>query len=98
MWKVSDPVVGAHVISIHNHDEDGMFVGTIKGFEDYGKPGGSVFPIIESDDKNNVIVSMGIVIPYSDEMVNFVQEVGAHKAWTLLRDIGWFRTRVRRGE
>lgn len=64
--------IGMRVLNRSNEPDD-LMICKIIGFEDFGGKvhgGGGAFPIIVDEKDSKEYVTMGIVIPYSDELYN----------------------------
>ena len=93
-YKPYQPVEGTRVIVLSN-DPGCPLVGTLVGF-DYITQSKTPVPLIQPDDGSDAFITLGALLPYSDDMLKMVTSVETPKPWFLFRDARWFRSSLDR--
>lgn len=93
-YHPGQPLIGQRVIAISNDPRPPMMA-TIIGFDDMGKPESTRLPLIRTGDDQDFIC-MGILLPYSEEMLALVNALPPGRAWWAFRDAFWFRSDLNR--
>ena len=82
-FKVWEAEFGTRVI-IRSSENEPYQVGELKDFLNTGY---SSVPLVVFDDDPNEKICMGIVLPYSEELVDFLDVQEPKKQWEILKQI-----------
>lgn len=88
------PLIGQRVIALTNEQSPPM-VATIIGFDDFGKPKQERIPLILTDDGRELLC-MGLLLPYTEELLTMANALPPGRAWWAFRDAFWFRSDLNR--
>jgi hypothetical protein len=79
-------LIGAKVIVRSNEDEPAT-VGTLIGWQ---KIHNQEFPLIKYDNEEEPYLCFALVLPYSEELLKFLDGLGSREGWKIMADVSVF--------
>jgi hypothetical protein len=92
LYQHSLDAVGARVITVTNEDEPPK-VGKIVGYE---KLPGNCLPLVKMDDDGVEYICFSVLVPYSDEMLEFLSGLDHKRRWEIMADFSMLNQTVKR--
>ena len=93
IYGKSIDAVGAWVIAVTNEDEPPK-VGEIAGYETYTR--GNNLPLVKMEDTGEEFICFGVLVPYSDEMLDFLTPLPYKRRWEIVADFSMLTQTVKR--
>jgi len=71
-------------VIVRSNEDCTLLIGTIIDFENFGNPRNEFFPVVIEEETGKLFVCLGIVKPYSDELIKELEPLTPKEQWNKL--------------